>query len=110
MSITIRPANRKATTELNVANGNFVTLFSALGFSADECWGEIEPVELIEALHRTPWEWCLRQEQVKAYSQETGEPNWICAGINPERAMRYWKTLEQIACEANRLQCRVEWT
>lgn len=86
--------------ELNLSNTNFCTLMNALGFDFD-CFGEIDPRRMLKALNRIPSGLVCREA--------SQEGNHLYAGICPEQADRYFRTLTEIASEAERREEKILW-
>lgn len=93
--------------EANISNGNFCTIWNALGLQWDHC-GEVDGQVLLDAVLKTGPEFlvrCLRTE-----GGNNGGCMIIHVGIDYERALRYLKTLKEIATEAiNRGNKKVYW-
>lgn len=82
--------------ELNLANANFATLWSSLGFDATE-YGEMAPSDLLLALHCGSPELACRAERL----EQIGDgPVLLELGIAREQADRYHHVLREIAEEA----------
>jgi len=102
MSITIRASNDfSATQELNVATGNFATLWASLGFEPDES-GQIDAVMVQNALDRLNINLMIRE------TREHG--NIISCGIRPEQAERYVRCMRCIVNESLQTTGKVYWS
>ena len=87
--------------ELNLANGNFSTLWNSLGLEFDYC-GEINSGELLKAVSSLDSELLLRANFVD------GE-NFYSFGIDKNQAARYIKKLHEICLEALKRGESVTW-
>lgn len=87
----------KFPCEMNISNGNFSTLWAALGLEHDYC-GEICPNEIIKALRIFDENLLLRANYVS--SNNEGDMNFISFGIDKERALSYIQRLKDIAIHA----------
>ena len=89
--------------ELNMANGNFHTVFCALGVSGIEFdyVGEIEPRKLLKAIQRTHQDLFVRATQRTL--------NIINCGIGREQADNYISKLVEICEEAIKREEKVCW-
>lgn len=86
--------------EMNLANGNFSTVFSALGLDVDYC-GHLDGRVLRDALRKTPLELLFRATVV--------DGNVTYCGIGQEQAAGYFTGLLEIAEEAVRREENVVW-
>lgn len=84
--------------ELNLANGNFSTLWAALGFDAPDCCGSVAAHDVLLALDALDEHLLVRADQ-RGYG--TNGAAWIYCGIRPEQAQRYLSELRAIAREAD---------
>ncbi len=92
--------------ELNLANGNFVTFFSALGLAADHA-GELDGRVVAEALASFAPELAIRG----ATDEKVDDgPRVITAGTTERQVDRYVVELAAIASEAERREERVVWS
>ena len=88
--------------EMNLANGNFRTLWNSLGFSTEEgLYGVMRPQAILKALKRTPYELIERESKQ--------EGNVHTGGIHTGQAMRYLEVLEVIAREAEKREEVIIW-
>jgi len=102
--------------EMNLANANFHTLFSALGLSTDYC-GTVAPQAVLKALNRTPLALIVREDREepigivdclrKKAKNEGCEVVYF--GISLDRAQSYQTRLAAIALEAERREESVTW-
>lgn len=83
--------------EMNISNGNFKTLWNALGLDFDYC-GEICPKKILDSLRILDENLLLRANFV--LSNDSGDANFISFGIDKEQALRYTKRLREIAMHA----------
>lgn len=95
--------------EMNLANGNFATLWKALGLNKlnDDMWGgSLDGRIILRALATLD-----RSRVLRAPSKliEDGQPAIYVGGIDHEQAERYISTLTQIANEATRRESHVCW-
>lgn len=86
--------------EMNVANGNFSTIWAALGLEFDYC-GEIDATILSNAIKCTEIDLIRRANYV--------DGNYYCFGIDTKRANYYLDTLKNICSEAIRRNTSVSW-
>jgi hypothetical protein len=92
---------RELPFELNIANGNFCTLWNALGLDSEPC-GEIPAGEVLLALESLEHELLERSETVQRGRRGC---RVIDCGIGPQQAQRYIAALTAIAREAdNRIE------
>ena len=99
-------SSRKFPFELNLANGNFVSLWKSLGLTLrDDVWGYIDGRTLLQVLE-VPVEKLLSQD-----SQYDGEQGGtlIDFGISRSQAERYMQLLRSLADEASRREEPVVW-
>ena len=99
---------RSSKWEVNMANGNFATLMSALGLSSgnDNGCGAIDARTLLEALNR------FRPElAVRATTEETGPggAQMVNCGIGLDYIIRRTEKLREIAMEAARREEMIVW-
>jgi hypothetical protein len=99
------PEFRHYPYEVNLSNGNAVTIMSTLGIDA-ECCGEIDPQVLIEAIQRTPAECGVRAGHE---DKVPGGPTIISCGIDVDYVRMRFRTLLEIAVEARRRGRLVFW-
>lgn len=83
--------------EMNISNGNFATLWNALGLDFDYC-GEICPKKILEVLKTFDEKLLLRANYVS--SNDNGDCNFVSFGIDMEQALRYIRGLKEIAMHA----------
>jgi len=88
--------------ELNLASGNFICVWQALGLYDDDCYcGSISANLLIS---------CLTQFSVKSICREDSQDgNIYTQGIDIDRAARYYWSVMQIAQEAKKRNALVVW-
>ncbi len=86
--------------QINMANGNFHTIFSALGLST-ECCGDIDPRTLAKAIKAY-----IPGLAVRATVQEG---NMISCGLDDDQVSRRLDVLLEIAEEAARREERIIW-
>lgn len=91
---------------LNVANGNFATLWSALGFDADVDCGSMDGRALAAALRNLDPALLIRADRA---SETPDGPRVYWAGIVGAQADRYIEILSAIADEAQRREELVIW-
>jgi len=91
--------------EMNLANGNFRTLWNSLGLNFDYC-GEIDPRTILKAINRTPVSLVERQT---TEDNEEGKVHIIHCGIDTEQAGWYFTTLTEICEEAEKREEKVYW-
>lgn len=84
--------------EMNISNGNFATLWNALGLEHDYC-GEICPKKIIEVLKTFDEKLLLRANYVLSNDNECC-PIFYSFGIDNDRAMSYINRLKDIAMHA----------
>lgn len=88
--------------EINLANGNFFALWSALTNSFNvECCGSIDPNELLGLLNR------FKPKSIVTSTQVDG--NYIQSGRSLEQVTRYYWNLRSIAIEAKNRNEIVVW-
>jgi hypothetical protein len=87
---------KKYPCEMNISNGNFKTLWNALGLDYYYC-GQICPKKIIEVLKTFDDNLLLRANYVDA-SEENA--TFFSFGIDKEKALRYTKGLKEIAMHA----------
>lgn len=90
--------------ELNVANGNFHMLWSALGLECDYC-GSMHPHLIATILRSFDPELLRRADRVE---QDNG-PMVVHCGTTPEQVQRYIETLTEIVNEAERREELIIW-
>jgi hypothetical protein len=88
---------KKYPCEMNISNGNFATLWNALGLEHDYC-GQICPKKIIEVLKTFDDNLLLRANYVS--SNDDGDCNFVSFGIDKDRAMSYTSRLKDIAMHA----------
>lgn len=106
---------RYSRYNLNVANANFYTLWSALGFetldNGDYC-GKMHPMHMLKALARVNPELITRdgigENPLKDIFIQCKNVYW--GGIDLERANRYIQKLTEIAKEALRREEMIIWS
>ena len=91
--------------ELNLANGNFVTFFSALGLAVDHA-GELDGRAVAAALASFSPELAIRGARDEKVD---GGPRVITAGTTDRQVDRYVVELAAIAGEAERREEKVVW-
>jgi len=107
--------------EVNLANANFRTTFSALGLPTDDC-GTIAPHAILKAINRTPIALMTREEgqshqyiglvdclKKKAEDDTSTGPTMIFCGISQDQAQSYQTRLTAIALEAERREENLYW-
>lgn len=94
--------------EMNVANGNFRTLFSTLALPFDEeCLsGHLDARTINAAIRSAAVELLERETRDE---QKPGGPRVIHCGIDREQATHYLIALKEIADEAERRESAVVW-
>lgn len=92
--------------EMNISNGNFKTLWNALGLEHDYC-GEICPKKILEVLKTFDDNLLLRANYVS--SNDDGDCNFVSFGIDKDRAMSYTSRLKHIAIHAISRGVLVNW-
>lgn len=102
---TGQEAFRSYPFELNVANRNFATLWSALGLDADYC-GRMDSRQLQAALRAADAALILRDTVVET---SPARATFIDQGISPDQARRYLEALAEIASEAERREEPIVW-
>lgn len=91
--------------EMNLANGSFTTLWSALGMDADWC-GEIDARVLLHRLRTTDPSLAERADEIQ---RQEGSATFISFGIDGDRTARYFAMLETICREAERREQPILW-
>jgi hypothetical protein len=91
--------------EINLANANFRTLWSALGFDADED-GSLPAYSVLNALASTSEELCCRAGEDLSVP---GQCRTVVFGLSLQQAQRYWVAVREIAEEGLRRGVRVVW-
>lgn len=110
MSVTISTAAAGENLSLNLANGNFSTLWNALALpleSPDDWCGEIDPREVLAAIDSVDPQLIHRADVVE-YNDDSEVRFWSC-GIDAERANRYLATLRRIAAHAIKVGQPIYW-
>jgi hypothetical protein len=88
--------------ELNIANGNFASLWQALGLYTDDCYsGEISPKILLAYLNQLSLKRVCTPDEIK--------DNFYTQGIDLSRASRYYWNLMQITKEAIKRNELIVW-
>ena len=105
MSVTIKAAVSGAKCELkcelNVANGNFSTFWSALGLDLQEFCGEMRPHAIADVLRSFDDALLVRAGR--------RDGNFIECGLSAEQGARYLSSLRAIVDEALRSETSVIW-
>ena len=91
--------------ELNISNGNFETLWNALGLEFAYC-GEICPHILLEAVANADVQLIIRANYVDA--SENGA-TFYSFGIDAGRAESYLNRLSQIIIQAIARKVKIQW-
>lgn len=108
MSVTIMINNARASDpELNLANGNFFTLDSALGVFDEEWCGSMSPQHMLNALRTFDPDLAVRAEQ-REYG-DGGELHYVNCALPREQVDRYVQMLTLIANEALRRGEMIVW-
>jgi len=102
---------RYSKYNMNVANANFLTIWSALGFEVIY-EGEMHPLCLLKALNRVPPELVTRDGIGENPLKDifAGCKNVYWGGIDLDRAKRYIERLTEIANEALRREEMIVWS
>lgn len=101
MSISIFPET-KTDEYLNLANGNFSTLWNSLGLDALPT-GDIPPGELLNAINQTDALLLVRVPDLPNNGRE------YSPGINLDMAEAYLRTLTNLCISALECRCNVVW-
>jgi hypothetical protein len=101
--------------EMNVANSNFSTIWSALGLEKPAC-GEIHPTVLLKSLESVHPALMERADRSRS-RQLAGSPEsqdkgcaWFEFGVDAERVKMYIGKLTEIATEAAKREELVVWS
>jgi hypothetical protein len=89
---------------MNVANDNFSTLWSALGFVV-EWYGTVSPEEILAAIHDTPGALAVRGPKEKEFFGIVG----LDPGIDLDRVRSYFDRLTSICREALKRGSLITW-
>jgi len=109
---------RYSKYNMNVANANFHTIWSALGFdtpeNGDYC-GKMHPLKMLTALKSVSPDLMTRshigENPLKDIFIDANMPNLIYwGGVDKERAKRYIERLTEIANEALRREEMIVWS
>ena len=110
MSVTISGIRGQS---MNLANGNFSTLWHALGLSLDDWCGEVDPRTVLTAIRTLPDGLLCRATVVDAGEDIAG--NQVGAyqvdyGIDADRAKSYIDRLTAICNAAEREETKIQWS
>jgi hypothetical protein len=107
--------------EVNLANANFRTTFSALGLPTDDC-GTIAPHAILKAINRTPLALMTREDgqspqsiglvdciKKKSEDDTSAGPKMFFCGISQDQAQSYQTRLAALAMEAERREENLYW-
>ena len=97
---------REYPNELNMANGNFSTIWNALGLDFDY-FGEIEPDVLIKAIDDSDINLAIKDSDIEVVKNG---PTIITFGIGLAQALRYHTLMREIATEAKDRGESVVWS
>ena len=100
--------DRRYPFEMNLANGNFFALWSALDLEADYC-GEIHPNLVLGALKRKASRAASELVREASASREDGKCLMIDCGRSEGQVSRYFFRLREIASEALRRGEMLYW-